>query len=84
MGDRFAIGKEDLSRLQQMYDRFMKLGLKILAGELPSNSPVESIARARTMTVLHRLDPNRRGSLIQLQNDPRGHGLPAIQPYFRR
>jgi hypothetical protein len=23
MGDRFAIGKEDLSRLQQMYDRFM-------------------------------------------------------------
>jgi hypothetical protein len=29
--DRFAIGKEDLPRLQQMYERFMKLGLKIKA-----------------------------------------------------
>jgi hypothetical protein len=29
--DRFAIGKEDLPRLQQMYDRFVKLGLKIKA-----------------------------------------------------
>jgi hypothetical protein len=29
--DRFTIGKEDLSRLQQMYERFMKLGLKVKA-----------------------------------------------------
>jgi len=29
--DRFAIGKEDLPRLQQMYDRFMQLGLKMKA-----------------------------------------------------
>lgn len=29
--DRFAIGKEDLPRLQQMYERFMKLGLKVKA-----------------------------------------------------
>lgn len=29
--DRFAIGREDLPRLQQMYERFMKLGLKIKA-----------------------------------------------------
>jgi hypothetical protein len=29
--DRFAMGKEDLPRLQQMYDRFMTLGLKMKA-----------------------------------------------------
>ncbi len=29
--DRFAIGKADLPRLRQMYERFMKLGLKIKA-----------------------------------------------------
>jgi hypothetical protein len=29
--DRFAIGKEDLPRLQQMYERFLKLGLKTKA-----------------------------------------------------
>jgi hypothetical protein len=29
--DRFAIGKEDLPRLQQMYERFMKPGLKMKA-----------------------------------------------------
>ncbi len=29
--DRFAIGKEDLPRLQQMYERFQKLGLKVKA-----------------------------------------------------
>lgn len=29
--DRFAVGKEDLPRLQQMYDRFVKLGLKVKA-----------------------------------------------------
>ena len=29
--DRFAIGKEDLPRLQQMHERFVKLGLKIKA-----------------------------------------------------
>ncbi len=29
--DRFAIGKEDLPRLQQMHDRFSKLGLKVKA-----------------------------------------------------
>ncbi len=29
--DRFAIGKEDLPRLQQMHERFMKLGLKVKA-----------------------------------------------------
>jgi hypothetical protein len=29
--DRFAIGKEDLPRLQQMYERFTKLGLKMKA-----------------------------------------------------
>jgi hypothetical protein len=29
--DRFAIGKEDLPRLQQMHERFLKLGLKVKA-----------------------------------------------------
>jgi len=29
--DRFAVGREDLPRLQQMYERFMKLGLKVKA-----------------------------------------------------
>ena len=30
--DRFAIGKEDLPRLQQMYERFLSLGLTLKAG----------------------------------------------------
>jgi hypothetical protein len=29
--DRFYVGKEDIPRLQQMYERFMSLGLKIKA-----------------------------------------------------
>ena len=29
--DRFAVGREDLARLQQMYERFTKLGLKVKA-----------------------------------------------------
>ncbi len=29
--DRFAVGREDLPRLQQMYERFLKLGLKVKA-----------------------------------------------------
>ncbi len=60
--DRFAIGKEDLPRLQQMYERFMKLGLKIKADvvaaqiqrlELPSGEspqgfiPIQAISAAK-------------------------------------
>jgi len=49
--DRFAIGKEDLPRLQQMHERFAKLGLKIKADvvaaqiqrlELPSGDALQS------------------------------------------
>jgi site-specific recombinase XerD len=60
--DRFAIGKEDLPRLQQMYERFMKLGLKIKADviaaqiqrlELPSGEspqgfiPIQAISTTK-------------------------------------
>jgi integrase len=59
--DRFAIGKEDLPRLQQMYERFVKLGLKVKADvvaaqiqrlELPAGNqptsfiPTDAISRA--------------------------------------
>jgi len=60
--DRFAVGREDLPRLQQMYERFMKLGLKVKADvvaaqiqrlELPSGDgpqgfiPMQAISTAK-------------------------------------
>jgi DNA segregation ATPase FtsK/SpoIIIE-like protein len=51
--------------LQDYIDKMSELLLhEQLADELPSD-PQESIARARTVTVLRILDPNRRGSLIR-------------------
>jgi hypothetical protein len=60
--ERFAVGKEDLPRLQQMHERFMKLGLGLKADvvaaqiqrlELPSAGgpagfiPVQAISPAK-------------------------------------
>ncbi len=58
--DRFAIGKEDIPRLQQMYERFMKLGLKVKADvvaaqihrlELPSGETPGGFIPATTISV---------------------------------
>jgi site-specific recombinase XerD len=61
--DRFAIGKEDLPRLQQMHERFMKLGLKVKADvvaaqiqrlELPSGDVPSGFIPATTIAVARR------------------------------
>jgi site-specific recombinase XerD len=64
--DRFAIGKEDLPRLQQMHERFLKLGLQMKADvvaaqiqrlELPSSQakgvfiPMQAISRSEGYTM---------------------------------
>lgn len=58
--DRFAIGKEDLPRLQQMHDRFTKLGLTMKADvvaaqihrlELPSGEAPGSFIPASAVSV---------------------------------
>lgn len=58
--DRFAIGKEDLSRLQQMHERFLKLGLKVKADvvaaqiqrlELPSGESPQAFIPTYTISV---------------------------------
>lgn len=58
--DRFAIGKEDLPRLQQMYERFLSLGLKVKAEvvaaqihrlELPSGETSGGFIPATTISV---------------------------------
>ncbi len=58
--DRFAIGKEDLPRLQQMQERFIKLGLKMKADvvtaqiqrlELPSGNRSSTFIPAHSITV---------------------------------
>ena len=51
--------------LQTYIDKISELLLHEHLGESPGNPQVESIARARTATVLRMLDPVRRGSLIQ-------------------
>jgi hypothetical protein len=59
--DRFAIGKEDLPRLQQMYERFTKLGLKMKADvvaaqiqrlELPSGEVPSGFIPATTVSAV--------------------------------
>lgn len=61
--DRFAIGKEDLPRLQQMYERFMKLGLKMKADvvvaqiqrlELPAGNASSGFIPMSTVSVAAR------------------------------
>ncbi len=51
--------------LQAYIDKISELLLREHLGESPSNPQVETIARARTATVLRTLDPVRRGSLIR-------------------
>ncbi len=45
--DRFAIGKEDLPRLQQMFERFMGLGLKGRCGGCADTTSEASIRRGK-------------------------------------
>jgi hypothetical protein len=63
--DRFAIGKEDLPRLQQMYERFLKLGLKMKADvvaaqihrlELPPERVLKGSSRSRPSLLRERTD----------------------------
>jgi hypothetical protein len=51
--------------LQAYIDKIGELLLREHLGELPGNPQVENIARARTVTVLRILDPDRRASLLQ-------------------
>ena len=51
--------------LQAYIDKISELLLHEHLSESPGNPQVETIARARTVTVLRILDPVRRGSLIQ-------------------
>lgn len=64
--DRFAIGKEDLPRLQQMYERFLKLGLKVKADvvaaqiqrlELPAGTSPQGFIPAQAVSA-----PKNRGA----------------------
>ncbi len=54
--------------LQSYIDKISELLLREHLGESNSNPQVETIARARTATVLRTLDPKRRGSLIRFSS----------------
>jgi uncharacterized protein YjbI with pentapeptide repeats len=62
---RLADDKQKEELLQGYFDRMSELLLKEHLRESSANSEVRNIARARTLSVLNRLDPVRKGSLIE-------------------
>jgi pentapeptide repeat protein len=65
VSDRENTDNQRETALQAYIDKISELLLREHLGESPGNHLVETIARARTATVLRTLDPVRRGSLIR-------------------
>jgi Pentapeptide repeats (8 copies) len=68
VSDRENTDNQRETALQKYFDKMSELLLDKRLGESSSNVKVESIARARTATILRILDPVRRGSLIRFLN----------------
>jgi uncharacterized protein YjbI with pentapeptide repeats len=65
MKQAIALDKQREELLQDYLDRMSELLLKNRLRSADSNAEVRYIARARTLTVLYRLDADRKGSLIR-------------------
>jgi len=65
VSDREYKDNQRETALQAYIDKISELLLREHLGESTCNLQVETIARARTATVLRTLDPDRRGSLIR-------------------